>query len=98
MPYAILSNGKTVEMDYNQAAKVQEVLNGDREPDNEEQAAFCLKVQAVHFEALPAKKTFHTATSKEPDEKLKGLVNDSKIKGYAKFVSIGNHLKKRNAS
>lgn len=50
MPLIIFTNGKHKKVDYNTAAKIYQVLTGNKEPENKEQEDFCMRVKEVRFD------------------------------------------------
>lgn len=49
MAFCILTTGKTLTLKPEQALAVWDVLQGNREPENEAQAAFCDKVERIYL-------------------------------------------------
>lgn len=95
MAVILFNDGKTQEVDYNQAAKIHQILNNEREPKDAAQEAFCLRVAAVRFDPIPEPKSLKEPLPLKEDVKLQKMLKDEKLKGYAKFVAIGNRLKER---
>lgn len=50
MAKLILADGTEVKVDYNQAAKVYQILTGEKEPENKKQADFAANVKEVVFD------------------------------------------------
>lgn len=95
MAEIIFNDGKTQTVGYNQAAKIHQVLSGIKEPDDEEQKMFCLRVAAIKFDELPKVINLKQPVTIKKDKQLHKIMADKRLKGYAKFVAIGNRLKER---
>lgn len=90
MAQIILNTGEVLDVTYNQAAKVYQILQGNKEPEDEAQSEFIQTVADVKFPNAPRKRS-----SDEPDEDLRTLMNGQYKDGYSKFHTIGQHLKQR---
>lgn len=95
MAKLLMVDGNVIEVEYNKAAKIYQILIGNKEPENKNQAELCERVATVKFDRLKAKSETYSATPKEPDIKMKELIENENLKGYAKFTAIGNRLKDR---
>lgn len=59
MAKIIFSNGQSVELDYNKAAKIYQILIGNAEPEDEKQAEFVSRVKEVKFDNEKRKGQFN---------------------------------------
>lgn len=91
MAEIILNTGEVLEVSYNQAAKVYQILIGNKEPADEAQAEFMTTVADVKFPRTLQRNEI----DKETDEDLKTLMGMQYRDGYSKFHTIGQHLKKK---
>lgn len=96
MPQLIMKDGKKTFVQYDKAARINQILEGTKEPADQAQKDFCDNVLEVRFEDLPIKKTF-TRKRKiiERDEVMHNIMNDSSIKGHDKFTAILRRIKER---
>lgn len=93
MAQLVFSNGKQQTVGYNQAAKILQVLKGEVEPENEQQAEFCATVKDVVFPEV--KKSYQIKPREGKDEKLAAIMADPKLRGYAKYEAVKKHLQGR---
>jgi hypothetical protein len=97
MPRILLDNGTTKEVSYDTAAKILEVLNGNREPKDKAQAAFVLHVTDVQFESLPtAAARYNPNKLPKPDPVLRSIVNNKELVGYSRYEAVRDHLRTKH--
>lgn len=95
MPTIIMSDGKKLKVAYTKAAEAYQVLTCAKEPKNKEQAEFVSNIEKIIFDPIKSNKPVKRKNI-ERDEKLHELMADRKLKGYSKFVAIGQRLKENN--
>lgn len=96
MAKLLMIDGTVRNVDYNKAAKILEILNGLKEPDDDKQAEFVLKVKDVDFgdnhrvtHASPRR------TSIEHDEEIDKIIANPKLKGVEKARAVARRIKER---
>jgi len=98
MPELIFVNGKRQRVPYEKAAAIYQVLNGNKEPEDDKQADFCATVANVVFEKTKTVRPYdpnEKVTEPERDEELHAIIDDKSLKGYDKFKAIGQRLKEK---
>lgn len=89
-------DGTTHNCDYNKAAKILEILKGEKKPDNEKQAIFASQVAKVEFDQLSTNTHLNVRRAKlEHDEKMDKILNDPNLYGHKRAMSVIKRLKER---
>lgn len=98
MAELIMTDGKSMFVDYSKAAKIYQILQGKEEPIDEVQQAFCDRVSEVKFDDIPVRKTYSSNRRiTEKDEKMQQILKDTEIKGYDKFLAVCKRIQERVA-
>ncbi|TXH08895.1 MAG: hypothetical protein E6R04_09815 [Spirochaetes bacterium] len=95
MATLVFNTGKRVEIEHTKAAVILQVLNGEREPEDEKQAEFVTQIKDVIFPQLPMgirqRKT--KSVDKEQANSIKKINADTSLSEKQKFEAIGKVLR-----
>lgn len=97
MATLVLNDGTRKEVPHNQAAEIRQVLDGEKEPENEEQEEFLLKVAAVEFprpNSIKATVVVNDEDRAKRRKAHKAIMANKKLTGKQKFVKIKDLYKK----
>jgi hypothetical protein len=96
MPKLFLTDDTILEVEYNKAAKIMEVLKGEKEPDNQEQADFITKVSRVEFANIGVGNGLSNRRGKiEHDEKMDEILADEKLNGRQLCQAVAKRIRER---
>lgn len=98
MAQLIFIDGKQLNVPYEKAAKIKQVLDGLEEPEDEEQAAFVCKIADIRFDKLPKPRAYRNPRGLSEEQKLERrekitkIMADPKLKGIQKVQAISKLL------
>lgn len=94
MPVLILTDGTKLKVEYNTAAKVLDILNGTKEPENKQQADFANKVVDVQFDTPRTIGAYrHTVT--DHDEEMDKILSNPRLRGRDKLKAVVDRIRER---
>jgi hypothetical protein len=93
-----LNDGTTREVDYNTAAKINDIKRGLLPPDNMEQRVFVSKVTGIDFEDLsePTPMKLIEVPRRAHDKQMDKILANRKLRGIEKARAVIERIKERN--
>lgn len=98
MAQLIFIDGKQLNVPYEKAAKIKQVLDGLEEPEDEEQAAFVCKIADIRFDKLPKPRVYRNPKGLTEEQKqqrrdeIEAVMKNPNLKGAAKAKAIAEIL------